>query len=294
MIMHREIKKYLEYLQYTRNYSMNTITNYQKELTYYEEYLQNHHLDYQHLTKQNIWDYLKYLDTKNYETSTISRHITALRSFYTYLAEEGVLVTNIWKTVHNPKIKRKLPNTLNYNELALILTFKDLKTAYDYQERCLFELLYATGMRVSELANIKIKDIDFNEKSIKTLGKGSKERIVFFNEASSLALKEYLAKREELEKESTEYLFLNTKGKQLKRASIEAIVSKRINTLAIDHHISPHTLRHTFATHMLENGADIRTVQELLGHEKLSTTQIYTHLTSEYLRHEYLTKMKRK
>ena len=154
-------------------------------------------------------------------------------------------------------------------------------------------MIYATGIRISEFINIKESDIDFTEGSIRILGKGKKERIVYFGEYARLALKDYLVVREKIKKEDTDYLFLNVSGYRLKRRSAEQIVYDWINNVSINHHISPHTLRHTFATSLLTHGADIRTVQELLGHEKLGTTQIYTHLTSDYLKEEYFKKMKR-
>ena len=292
--MNKWIFRYLDYLKYSRNYSENTILGYKHELETFSKYLQDRHLDFRKITKEEIWEYLKYLDSAHFANSSLSRHITALRSFYTYLVEEKEIASNIFKTIHNPKQKRKLPNTLNDEEIRLLLDFKDLKTPRDYEIRLIFELLYATGLRVSELSNIKLSDIDVKERSIKTLGKGKKERIVFFGDYALSALEDYLKVRSKLIKESTDYLFLNSKGSQLKRASIEQIVDKRVREVCLTHHASPHTLRHTFATHMLENGADIRTVQELLGHEKLSTTQIYTHLSNDYLRQEYLHKMQRK
>ena len=290
----KEVQSFLEYLKFERNYSENTLLGYKNELRKYYQYLEEKKIHPFKITKQEIWDYLKYLDQLKYTNTSVARHITALRSYYSYLKEQGYIVTNIFKTVHNPKTKRKLPDTLNYEEIATLLDFQNETTPRELLCRCMFELLYATGMRVSELVNIQLKDIDMKEKSIRTLGKGQKERIVFFGEYALSALEDYLKVRPLLMKENTDYLFLNSKGEQLKRASIEQIVDKRVREVCLTHHASPHTLRHTFATHMLENGADIRTVQELLGHEKLSTTQIYTHLSNDYLRQEYLHKMKRK
>ena len=229
----------------------------------------------------------------DYKNTSIARHITVLRSFYAYLVENGILDSNIFLRVKNPKIKRKLPNTLNLEELKKLLDFSEAKTPRELEERVIFELLYATGMRVSELSNIRLSDIDLKEKSIVTLGKGSKERIVYFGDYALIALKDYLEVRSEFHPKEN-FLLLNTKGERLKRASIEAIVSKRVQRIALHHHISPHTLRHTFATNMLETGSDIRTVQELLGHSSLSTTQIYTHLSSDYLKSQYYKNMLRK
>lgn len=289
------IHKYLDTLKYERNYSENTLLGYQNELQKYATYIKEKHIAYLTISKEEIWTYLQVLDELKYTNASISRHVTVLRSFYAFLKEENVIPTNIFKTVHNPKVKRKLPDVLNYEEVAALLDFKELKMPRDYEERCVFELLYATGLRASELVQLKIADIDFAERKIRTLGKGSKERIVFFGEYAEVALRDYLREREKLlNGKKNEYVFLNTLGERMSRSSLEQMVAKRVKKIALQHHVSPHTLRHTFATHLLENGADIRTVQELLGHEKLNTTQIYTHLSNDYLRQEYLHKMPRK
>jgi len=291
--MKNYITSYLEECESIKKFSENTILAYQKDLQFFENYLKENQMNFKRITKEEIWEYLKKLDELNYKNTTIARHITAIRSFYDYLKREDVIETNIFKTIKNPKLKKGLPNSLNHEEIATLLTF-DLENAWDYQKRLIFELLYATGLRVSELSNIKVKDIEEKEKSIRVIGKGKKTRIVFYGEYAEQALKEFLLVRQELLKSGEiDYLFINKKGGKLSRSSIEQIVKKQVEE-KISHHASPHTLRHTFATHLLENGVDIRTVQELLGHEKLGTTEIYTHLTSEYLRKEYLDKLPRK
>lgn len=283
------IEKYLLYLKKIRNYSDNTISSYNVELIKYKDYLDKLNIDYRKVTKENIWDYLKDLDGL-YKNSSINHHLSTLRSFYEYLKEEEVINTNIFLLIRNPKKKKSLPNVLNYDEINKLLDFKELDNINDYRDRLIFEMLYSTGLRVSELSNIKLKDIDMKEKSIKVLGKGNKERYVYYSNHASHALKEYL----DIRNTKSEYLFINSKDERLSRQSIEDIVNKRIKKISLMHHISPHTLRHTFATDMLKNGADIRVVQELLGHKKLSTTEIYTHLSNEYLRSEYLKNMQRR
>ncbi|MBR1748467.1 MAG: tyrosine recombinase [Bacilli bacterium] len=291
--MKKYMNDYLRYLKVSCNQSENTLLAYENDLNKFDAYLQEKKISFQCITKDEILHYLKYLDQMDYKNTSIARHITVLRSFYAYLVENGILDSNIFLRVKNPRIKRKLPNTLNLEELKKLLDFSDAKTPRELEERVIFELLYATGMRVSELSNIRLSDIDLKEKSIVTLGKGSKERIVYFGDYALIALKDYLEVRSEFHPKET-FLLLNTKGERLKRASIEAIVSKRVQRIALHHHISPHTLRHTFATNMLETGSDIRTVQELLGHSSLSTTQIYTHLSSDYLKSQYYKNMLRK
>lgn len=291
------ILEFLKYLEVERNYSKNTILGYENDLERFLAYTKEKRINYLKITKEEIWEYLKYLDNLSYTPTSISRHISALRSFYDFLKERNEITTNVFKRIHNPKTKRKLPETLNYEELRALLDFKpeELKTPRQKMEKCLFEVLYATGLRVSEAVAIKLQDLDMNEKTIRVLGKGSKERIVLFGDYAKEAIEAYLKERDTfLRKNKSDYLFLNTLGGQLSRASAEQIVSKRVKKIALQHHVSCHTLRHTFATHLLLNGADIRTVQELLGHENLDTTQIYTHLSNEYLRNEYFHRMPRK
>ncbi len=291
--MEKLIKEYLDYLKYIRGYQENTINSYLIELTKYASYLKEKKINYLIISKDEIYAYLKYLDDLGYKNSSVARHLSALRGFYDYLKREGQIDTNIYKLIKNPKLEKKLPNVLNDEEIDKIFAFPKDEKPKNILTRVLFEVIYATGIRISEFINIKESDIDFTEGSIRILGKGKKERIVYFGEYASLALKDYLVVREKIKKEDTDYLFLNVSGYRLKRRSAEQIVYDWINNVSINHHISPHTLRHTFATSLLTHGADIRTVQELLGHEKLGTTQIYTHLTSDYLKEEYFKKMKR-
>ena len=291
--MEKLVKEYLDYLKYIRGYQENTINSYLIELTKYSSYLKEKKINYLIISKDEIYAYLKYLDDLGYKKVSVARHLSALRGFYDYLKREGLIKTNIYKLIKNPKLEKKLPNVLNDEEIDKIFAFPKDEKPKNILTRVLFEVIYATGIRISEFINIKESDIDFTEGSIRVLGKGKKERIVYFGEYASLALKDYLVVREKIKKEDTDYLFLNVSGYRLKRRSAEQIVYDWINSVSINHHISPHTLRHTFATSLLTHGADIRTVQELLGHEKLGTTQIYTHLTSDYLKEEYFKKMKR-
>ena len=294
--MNKQVQKYLEYLKYEKNYSENTILSYQTELQKYTEYLSKNKIDYQKIAKEEIRSYLKYLDELQYKNSSISRNISSIRSFYNYLVLKKIITNNMWSQIKNPKIKRKIPNFLTTMELEKIFAKKEFKTPYEIRNRLIIELLFATGLRVTELINIKIKDISMEEKVIRTLGKGKKERIVYYGEYAKEMLMLYLqkARTQLLENKKSEYLLVGKNSTQLTRARISEIIAKEIQDSGLHHHISPHVLRHTFATQLLNNGADIRSVQELLGHENLSTTQIYTHITNEQLRKAYRDNMPRK
>ena len=285
MKIEEAIEKYLEYLAKELNYSEQTIIDYQHDLCLYCDYLKHNNLNYLKINKNEIIDFLKFLDGKKLKNKSISRILSSIRSFYTYLVEIKLLEDNIFKRVKNPKIEKKLPNYLNIVELESVLSSIDEN---DVLSKCLFELIYSTGIRVSEVSNLKLADFDFNNKTIRVIGKGNKERIVYFGNSALKYLQDYLKLREKLNKNALEYLFINKLGRKMTRQNIEYIISKISKSSNLKNKISPHTLRHTFATHLLDNGADIKSVQELLGHENLNTTEIYTHISNERLRAAYL------
>lgn len=286
----KKINDFLENLSYEKKYPETTITSYQEDLLNYNEYIERKKINYQTINKDQIREYLKYLDQKKYAKTTISRNLSTLRHFYSYLVIKKVILTNPYKLIKNPKKDKKLPNFLQPNELQKIFDSIDIKTPLGLRNRLIIELLYATGMRVSELTNLKIKDIDFKNKEIRVIGKGNKERIVYYGEYASYYLDLYLkeSRNKLLKKKTSEYLLINNIGTNLTSRGVEDIIKKVVNEAALKHNISPHVLRHTFATDLLNNGADLKSVQELLGHSSLSTTQIYTHITSERLRSIYL------
>ena len=270
------------------NYSFYTIKNYKLDLTLFFDFLNKSNINYLYLNKDNVLAYLKYLDKMNLKNSTISRRISALRTFYNYLMNEGLINSNIFLNVKNPKLEKKLPNYLNYTEMEELLESIDIKTDEGLKRRLLIEMFYSTGCRVSEIINIKVKDIDFLNKKIRIMGKGSKDRIVYYGDYAKKYLDKYLSKG--LDKD---YLFVNKHGDKYTVEEIELIVKDIMKHLSIKTHVTPHTLRHTFATHLLNNGADIRSVQELLGHSNLSTTGIYTHVSSDRLKEVYFKTFKR-
>ena len=193
--MEQLIEKYIISLKNIRAYSENTTNSYETELKKYALYIKDKNISYLNITKEQIWDYLKYLDSLHYSSRSIAKHITVIRSFYQHLKENNIINSNVFKGIKNPKIKKSLPNVLNYIEIEKLLFFEEPKNAWEQEERLIFELLYATGMRVSELANLKIKDISKNEKSIRVMGKGRKERIVFFGDYAYRELEKFLKVR---------------------------------------------------------------------------------------------------
>lgn len=288
--MEAMIKEFLITLEKEYGFSLETIKTYEYNINLFQDFLKAKKIEFLKINKDVIRTYLRYLDNLKYKNSSIASNLSALRSFYTYLVSRDLILNNPFKRVSNPKLPKKLPNFLNQIEIEDLLEFYDLNTPLNIRNRLMIELLYASGLRVSELVSIELKNINKEEKSIKVLGKGSKERIVFFGEFASDILNIYLNKSRNilLSNKQSDYLFLNNKGNKISTRSVELILKKAIDTSAIKNKVTPHTIRHTFATHLLNNGADIKSVQELLGHESLSTTQIYTHVTSERLRSVYL------
>lgn len=282
------IEKYNEYLKYELNYSEYTIKEYIIHVNEFISYCKNNNIDYQNINKDIIMNYLKYID--NLSNKSISAVLSALRCFYNYLLDNNYVNVNYFKLISNPKLEKKLPTFLSYEDMRKVIDSIDTDDALGLRNKMIIELLYATGIRVSELKNIKINDINFSDNSIKVMGKGSKERIVFFNNHSLKAINDYLKARQF----SSEYLVLNNKGKQITVRGIELIIKNIIDKACLKVKVSPHTFRHTFATHMLKNGCPLKSVQELLGHASLSSTEIYTHITDDYIKTEYLKNMPRK
>ena len=289
--MQKDIDNYLNYLIYERNYQeLTTVKSYEIDLNQFQTFLKKNQINYKKLTRDHIRKYLRYLDEEKYQKTSIARHLSTLRSFYNYLVSQNIVSANIFKTISSPKKDHKLPNFLQYSELEKMLSVYKDDTALDIRNHLIIETLYDTGIRVSELENIKMEDIDLNKKEIRILGKGRKERIVYFGDYELDALNTYIHKSriELLKGKTSKYLFINHLGNKLTDRGVRLIVDKTISLACIKHKISPHTLRHTFATHLLNEGADLKSVQELLGHSSLSTTQIYTHVSNERLRSVYL------
>ncbi len=291
--MEKNIEEFLEYLHSELNYSENTIKSYQNEILKFKGFLDMENIDYLKLKKEHVRAYLKYLDNLKYKNSSISRNISALRTFYRFLVIKEKSDKNIFASIRNPKVEKKLPNYLSEIDMEIILNFRNKEnykeSIYTNRDLLIIELLYDTGCRVEELVNIKLCNINNTEKSIKVLGKGSKERVVFYGEYASTFLNAYLIDRKLLlGNKKSEYLFVSKESSQLTTRRVAQIIDEIMKVVAIKNKVTPHTLRHTFATHLLNHGADLRSVQELLGHSSLSTTQVYTHVSNERLREVYL------
>lgn len=282
-------REYLEYLKYQKNYSDYTIISYGKDIEEFFNYLDREALNYKNIEYSDIRFYLMYLkDTMKDNNSSIDRKLSALRGFYKYLANNGVVKTNVFSLVSGPKKSKKLPRYFEYNELEEMFAVPDLRTALGQRDLLLLEMLYATGCRVGELVSIKIKDIDFGRRNILILGKGNKERFLNYGEYCEEALNNYLNNGyHELNKENNGYLFLNNNGGVLTERGVRFLLDKIIKQIGINKNISPHMIRHSFATHLLNEGCDLITVQKLLGHESIKATQIYTHVTTDRLKEVY-------
>ena len=284
------IDNFLKYLANEKRYPETTINTYQRNLVIFNDYCTVKKVNYLSINTENIRNFLKYLDSFKYKNNTISQILSSMRHFYSYLVIQNKVAYNPFKAIRNPKKEKKLPNFLQNDELEKIFSTIDINTEIGIRNRLIIELLYATGLRVSELVNIDLVNINLKEQEIKVKGKGNKERIVYFGEYAQMYLNKYLefARPFFLKNKSTSKLILNKDGNPITARGIENIIDKIVKNAALKHHISPHVLRHTFATDLLNNGADLKSVQELLGHASLSTTEIYTHITNERLRTVYL------
>lgn len=289
-IMSEQVENYIEYIRIERNYSDLTEKNYLIDLEQFENYLIAHHLNYKNLTYKEISKYIAYLkENPKLKSASINRHLSSLRSFYTFLLNREVVTNNPFKLVNGPKQEKKLPNYMKYSEFEEMLNTCG-ETPLGIRNQALLELLLATGARIGELINIKISDIDFSNREIKVLGKGNKERICYFNEHCHQALNNYINNSRHilLKNKKSDRLFINHVGGNLTDRGVRDILDKIIQKSSLKNKVTPHTFRHTFATMLLNEGCDLKSVQELLGHVNLSTTSIYTHLTNDRIKDIYL------
>ena len=280
-----KIDDFLKYLKDYKNYSDLTIKSYCVDLKEFSVYVNK---DLSKVSKEDIKKYLNYLFEKDDKNKTVSRKISTLKSFYRYLKESGCIGINPMGNIKYPKKEKSLPKFIAYNELESMIEISKNGT-FGVRNNLIVELLYATGVRVSELVNIKLNDIDYDNRSIRIMGKGSYERVVFYGDYVSELLSLYIKglRSELLTGKQSDYLLLNKNGENITSRGIAKIIDNIIKETEVKVKVSPHTLRHTFATHLLDNGCDLRSVQELLGHKNINTTEVYTHVTSERLKDVY-------
>ena len=280
--------EFKNFLLIDKKYSNETINSYMNDLNKYYLYIKNNNLNINNMTRKDIINYTKYLKSCHLSSSSISHNISVLKSFYKFLIVTKNFKSNLMDIVDTPKKGITLPKVLSIEEVDKLLDI-DLTNKYSYRNKAMLEVMYATGLRVSELVNLKLNQIDFDSDLIRVMGKGSKERIVPVGEVAMRYLKIYINeyRLELLKDDNTDYVFLNNLGKRLSRQSFFKIIKNEAIKKNITTNFSPHTLRHSFATHLLDRGADIVSIKELLGHSSLSTTQIYTHISDQKLIAEY-------
>lgn len=282
------IEEYKIYLMIEKELSNNTVESYIRDLKEFYSFI-GENIDVRDINIDHINNYLAYL-YDHLKKSSIQRKTVSLRRFFLFLQKENKVNENIMNHIDSIKAGNYLPTVLSKNEISLFLNSLKVTDAISSRNKCMMELLYSSGLRVSELVTITLNDIHINQKLIRCIGKGNKERIVPMDDIVCLYLKEYVdIYRDELLKNQTSLLFISKNGKSISRNNFYNIFEKLINnSTIINKHVSPHTFRHTFATHLLENNADLRSIQEMLGHSDISTTTIYTHLSRDKILNQYM------
>ncbi|MFQ5721633.1 MAG: tyrosine recombinase XerC [Candidatus Aminicenantales bacterium] len=288
--MEKKLHKFLDFLRYERNASPYTIASYRRDLNQLKNYLKQKRISLRDLDNITLRGFLSSLFQRGNKKSTVARKLASTRSFLQYCLQKGWLEDNPAQVVATPKQGKNVPSFLSEEEMAHFLDLpKKPKNVLDYRDRALLELLYATGIRVGELVGMNVEDINFSQRLIRVRGKGKKERLLPFGRKAASSLRDYLNWRILINQGriEEEALFLNFRGRRLSSRSVERIVDKYIKRAALRRKISPHSLRHSFASHLLSRGADLRVIQELLGHESLATTQKYTHIDLKQLLQVY-------
>lgn len=287
---------FLDYLKYIRFFSEKTIINYTIDMRQFLNYLSTTGIHLKEVTKKNLRKYLVYLHKEDFSNKSIHRKISSLKSLFKYLSKKAYIQTSPALTLVYPKLEKKLPEILSVNEVEELMDNFSPNTLMEKRDKAIVEILYSSGIRVSELTGLDIGDADLISKTIKVLGKGKKWRIAFLTLRAMKALREYLSIRDRLLEEVKDKsclpkderpLFISVKGTRLHHTSVYSIIKKYSHLISSGKNISPHTFRHSFATHLMNNGADIRLIQELLGHKNISNTQIYTHVSKDRLRDVY-------
>jgi len=280
------IENFKNYLKLERGLSINSIKSYEFDIVQFKNFIIENKIDEspKKCSKSTVKRYL-YKNFSNKNTRSQARSISALKGFFNYLLFEGKINSSPLNDIESPKIENKLPEVLTEDEIKRLISSVKIDSEFGQRNKAIIEVLYGTGIRVSELTELKISNIFFNENIIKVTGKGNRERYVPLGKIASIEIKKYLNAREKLKIDSkfSDILFLNRYGRQLTRSMIFKVINDASKNAGIDKKISPHTLRHSYATHLLKNGADLRTIQLILGHESITTTEIYTHLDTFHL-----------
>lgn len=291
--MNNLITEFCHYMASEKMRSMNTISSYRSDLENYIYYLENKLLidNIKHVTIDDVKKYFAYMKKMGYSATSMSRELSSIKAFHKFLHLEGIVKENVVSSMSAPKKDKKLPTVLSVEEVMKILSLLNDDTPYNARNHAMIEVMYACGLRVSELVNLKVSDLHLTSKMVSTKGKGSKERLVPINDYASKVLKNYIIEHRPhlIKRGGSNYLFLNNLGEPISRQSFFILIKKLCNEAGIQKEISPHTLRHSFATHLLEAGTDLRLIQEMLGHEDISTTQIYTHLSKQKIKDIYNT-----
>lgn len=282
------LREYLSILKLEKNLSDNTVAAYGNDINSFLQFVESRRIDDPSIIKQNhIADFFKSLKELGLSGRSAARYYSSIKGFFNYLFLSKYITENPIEKISSPKLAKNLPSVLSVREIDLILSKPDTNNKLGLRDKAVLELLYACGTRVSELINIKIPDLFFDDEVIRVFGKGSKERIIPIGRSAVKWTNEYLKKSRVLlmkKNKSENYLFLNNRGTKLSRMGVWKIVDRYVKEAGLEKEIHPHTFRHSFATHLLEGGADLRAVQEMLGHADISTTQIYTHIDREYIK----------
>ena len=289
--MQEVFNRYINHLEAERHASPYTVRNYKTDLMGFFNFLKEKGVgSLQEVDRHAVRDYMGYLARQRIAKASIARKLSAIRSFYRYLLREEIITTNPVEETSSPKLDQRLPSFLTMEEVERLLNAPDLSTPQGQRDRALLELLYASGLRVSELVSLTLGQVSFDTNEIRVLGKGSKERLVLMGEPAAEALRNYLeqGRAKLLGEKKSDALFLNRYGQRLTERQVQRMLQQYAKKAGIGKRVHPHLLRHTFATHLLDGGADLRVVQELLGHARLSSTQIYTHVTKSQAKKTYL------
>jgi len=288
--MKKYLDGFLEYLKFEKGLSDNTLEAYGRDLVKFLAYLKQRKIEHpREVKRSDILSYLGLLLDEGAAFSSSARNLSSIKSFFRFLVLEGQITVNPAENLDSPKIHRKLPQVLTVEEVDRLLANPNVISPTGLRDRAMFELMYATGLRVSELLSLEVDDVNLTSGYVRCMGKGRRERIVPMGQTASFWVERYIGRsRQQLIKGAiNRILFVNANGRKMTRQGFWKILNKHVSQAGITKEVTPHTLRHSFATHLLENGADLRSVQEMLGHADISTTQIYTHLTKTHLREVY-------